>query len=405
MRTLLSATLLLLTAAALAAEEPKASPLSRKEIEEGWLMLFDGESTFGWAAVDGAKWSVFNGMVYPQADAAGPLVTTTEFGDGELRLEYRVREDRKFQVLVGCDARGQAWPGSHVETLPNFGGLTTAVLTVRNGEVSNRFELSSFFGGIASATAKTGEGGPKPPPIRGHIALNGQGAYFKSIKFRPMGARPLFNGRDLSGWKEFKGDKYKSKFTVKDGEIGLKDGPGDLQTEEQWADFVLQLECKSNGNHLNSGVFFRALPGEYQQGYECQIRNEFKDEPTQEYTIEVYDPKTNELKEKVKQKFAAVDYGTGAIYRRQPARKGIAKDGEWFTLTVIAHGRHMATWVDGVQVTDWTDNRPLDKNARNGCRLEKGAISLQGHDPTTDLNFRNIRIAELPPPPTAKDMK
>ena len=36
-------------------------------------------------------------------------------------------------------------------------------------------------------------------------------------------------------------------------------------------------------------------------------------------------------------------------------------------------------------------------NARNGCRLEKGPISLQGHDPTTDLSFRNLRIAELPP--------
>ena len=36
----------------------------------------------------------------------------------------------------------------------------------------------------------------------------------------------------------------------------------------------------------------------------------------------------------------AVDYGTGAIYRRVQARKEVAKDGEWFTLTVLAHGRH-----------------------------------------------------------------
>ena len=38
----------------------------------------------------------------------------------------------------------------------------------------------------------------------------------------------------------------------------------------------------------------------------------------------------------------------------------------------------------------------LNDNPRNGCRLEKGAISLQGHDATTDLSFRNIRIEELP---------
>jgi hypothetical protein len=92
----------------------------------------------------------------------------------------------------------------------------------------------------------------------------------------------------------------------------------------------------------------------------------------------------------------AVDYGTGAIYRRVPARKAVAKDGEWFTLTVVAQGNHIATWVNGVQQVDWTDNRPLSDNARTGCRLEAGHISIQGHDPTTDLSFRNIRIAELP---------
>src|SRR5262249_9764147 len=94
--------------------------------------------------------------------------------------------------------------------------------------------------------------------------------------------------------------------------------------------------------------------------------------------------------------YTAVDFGTGAIYRRQPARKQMSKDNEWFTMTVVAQGRHFATWVNGVQVTDWTDNRPLKDNARNGCRLAKGPISIQGHARTTNLSFRNIRIAELP---------
>jgi hypothetical protein len=51
--------------------------------------------------------------------------------------------------------------------------------------------------------------------------------------------------------------------------------------------------------------------------------------------------------------------------------------------------------VNGFPVTDWTDNRPTQDNARNGCRLEKEAISLQGHDGTTDFDFRNLRLAEL----------
>jgi hypothetical protein len=64
---------------------------------------------------------------------------------------------------------------------------------------------------------------------------------------------------------------------------------------------------------------------------------------------------------------------------------------------VAAQGRHLATWVNGFQETDWTDNRPEKDNARNGCRLAAGPISLQGHDPTTDLSFRNFRIQELAP--------
>ena len=122
----------------------------------------------------------------------------------------------------------------------------------------------------------------------------------------------------MAGWKEYPGKK--SRFTVtKEGWLNVKEGPGDLQTEGQWADFVLQLDCVSNGTHLNSGVFFRCLPGQYQQGYEAQIRNQFTDRPTQEYTVEDYDPGSHRLTGKRKVRSTAVDYGTGAIYRRVPA--------------------------------------------------------------------------------------
>ena len=219
----------------------------------------------------------------------------------------------------------------------------------------------------------------------------------QGVKLKPLGLHPLFNGKDLAGWKKFEAEpkRTKSEFTVEDGTIHLKNGPGDLQTEAQFDDFVLQVECRSNGKHLNSGVFFRCIPGLYQQGYEAQIQNWFTPEPKKEYTIEEYDPKTNQLTSKSKVKATALDYGTDAIYRRMPARGQAAEDGEWFTMTIVANGRHLATWVNGIQQADWVDNRPVGNNARGFCRLEKGAISLQGHDKTTDLNFKNIRIARV----------
>lgn len=185
----------------------------------------------------------------------------------------------------------------------------------------------------------------------------------------------LFNGKDLTGWSVFKDEKRQnSKAEVtKDGELHLTDGPGDLQSDGKYADFVLQLECKTNGEGLNSGVFFRCIAGQYQNGYEMQIQNGFKDND----------------------RTKPADGGTGAIYRRMNARKVVANDNEWVTLTLVAKGPTFATWVNGYPVAVWTDDRAKDENPRKGLRLDAGHLSLQGHDKTTDLLFRNIRLAEI----------
>src|SRR5690606_6605460 len=115
---------------------------------------------------------------------------------------------------------------------------------------------------------------------------------------------------------------------------------------------------------------FRALPGEFWQGYEAQIRNQWEG-----------DDRTK-----------PVDYGTGGIYNRQKARRVVSSDFEWFTYTIAADGRHIALWVDGYQTADHVDEQPLAESARKGSYLKAGSISLQGHDPKTNLSFRNIRI-------------
>ena len=108
-------------------------------------------------------------------------------------------------------------------------------------------------------------------------------------------------------------------------------------------------------------------------GYECQIHNGIKNgDRTQ-----------------------PVDCGTGGIFRRHNARLVAANDLEWFHMTLIAERNHMAAWVNGYQVSDWTDDRKPDPNPRNGRRDEPGTLMLQGHDPTTNLSFRNIAIAEI----------
>jgi hypothetical protein len=348
--------LVLFTSASVQAQDKpgSATRLSPALIEQGWIQLFDGDSTYGWkiegeAKVEGGK-LVLGGSKLTRAE------TTTRFGPYSISFSYSYEGPEPAEFLA-----------------PN---VSTSLVPNKNASVDQ-----------SQLTAE-----PRTPflfrvPAGGKLALT-------AVHLQPGNLKSIFNGKDLAGWKVFPGKK--SSFTVTDkGELNVKNGSGDLQTEGKWGDFVLQLQCISNGEHLNSGVFFRCRPNEYQNGYEAQIRNQFTAEPKQVYTIEEYDPGTHKLSGKTKVKATAVDYGTGAIYRRQPARRQMSKDHEWFSMTVLALGNHFATWVNGIQVTDWTDNRPLSDNARTGCRLEAGHISLQGHDPTTNLSFKNMRIAEL----------
>ena len=151
-----------------------------------------------------------------------------------------------------------------------------------------------------------------------------------------------------------------------------------------WGDFALQLDVFSNGDHLNSGAFFRVEPGVFWGGYEAQIRSQWEGDDRSK----------------------PVDIGTGGIYNIQPARKVVSSDREWFTMTVIATGIHLGVWVNGYQTADVIDTRPADEtNARNGARTRAGVFGLQGHDPTTDLAFRNIRAVELPSLKSKTDIK
>src|SRR5262249_30168207 len=120
-------TLVLLTAALPArAAEPKANTLTPKEIADGWILLFDGETTFGWTSPEGDKWTVTDGMLAPQGGNKGVLLTTTGFSSYELRFEYEAKPGSQAQLLIACDKKvkplniesGSPPPGRTVEVMP-----------------------------------------------------------------------------------------------------------------------------------------------------------------------------------------------------------------------------------------------------------------------------------------------
>jgi hypothetical protein len=363
----------------------RSNALTPREAADGWLLLFDGDTTFGWSVAPASSAVVKDSVL--TAAGKGSLQTTAAFA--QFALEFQCR-------FTGANA--------HDDVRLNFADKSVGIAVPKDNpprwcqakllvtDKKYRLTLTSARGTFPDVTGDLANSAATPIAF---TLAEGVTLELRDVTLVPLGMKPLFNGKNLDGWKVFAGDKYKSKFSVNSKlELQVKDGPGDLQTEGKFADFLLQIDCISHGDRLNSGVFFRCIDGQYQNGYEAQIHNGFTDKPAKEYLVDEYDPQTRRLIGKQKVQSTAIDYGTGAIYRRVPARKQVAKDREWFTMTVLAHGNHIATWVSGVQVLDWFDNRPLSDNPRNGCRLEAGHLSIQGHDPTTDLSFRNIKIAE-----------
>ena len=375
MRRVLCLAAFLLAGPTSAQEKPNPNTLTPKEIADGWVLLFDGETTFGWKLNPESKGEF-------KADG-GTLVLNGDAGPVDVRFKpvpwwYELQGDIEVKGRVSFNP---SWRGhdDKYSLEPPAGATRFRVVYAPEGDPGAKLrhviEWTDAAGKVVGQSGMLGQGcGIMNGPALSFGVNKGSRIALRNVKLRPLDTKPLFNGKDLTGWKAFAGEKYKSKFAVTPaGEISVKDGPGDLQTDKAFGDFVLQLECKTNGKALNSGIFFRCLADQYQQGYEAQIQNAF-----------VGDDRTK-----------PADFGTGAIYRRIAARKVVSNDNEWFTMTVAANGKHIATWVNGYQTVDWTDDRKAEENARKGYRAGKGHISIQGHDPTTDILFRNIRIAEL----------
>lgn len=362
-------------------------PFDDQQLADGWIALFDGQTLFGWHAASDADWRVEEGAIVVSSGEKGLLHTNVQFGDYVLRLDFLSEPGANSGIFL------------HTPPVPEDPAVDCYELNIADAD--NPFPTGSLVGRakaegdfdsqqwqtyevtVVGDTITVQLDGQQvleytdpDPLLRGRIGLQyNQGRVaFRNIHLKPLELPSLFNGKDLTGWVTY--PDMDSRFTVtEDGHLHVEDGRGQLETEQSFGDFVLQLQCKTHAPELNSGIFFRCIPRDIMMGYEFQIHNGVIDG----------DPRR------------PVDCGTGGIFRRQDARFVVAEDLQWFSMTMVVTGPHMAAWVNGLQVSDWTDERPPDENPRRGLRLEPGTIIIQGHDPTTDISFREIYAAELAP--------
>src|SRR5262245_41242676 len=154
------ATALVLVIASISCGADKPHALAAKEIADGWIMLFDGESTFGWKVESEAR--VAEGMLKIGGEKGGTLTSMSEFARGDLVWSFRQK---------GLNQATMTWRGEERK------------LSATNDWVKETYEPGTL--GCSSIKLHA------PPGTELEV---------RAVWFRPLFLEALFNGADLSGW-------------------------------------------------------------------------------------------------------------------------------------------------------------------------------------------------------------
>lgn len=368
------------------ADQLLAMRLPRSESAEGWIRLFDGHSLFGWEGGEGSNFRVEDGAIVVDSGKQSLLCTTIGWTDYELTLEYRADAETNSGVFLRTPMTGLQ-PDKNcyeVNIAPADNPFPTASV-VQRIKVDASKELAKSDSGWQRMTMRL-QGGhlqvsigdelvcdytDENPLVIGRIGLqkNSGRIAFRDIRLKPLGLKSLIDP-ELSMWTRY--PEMEGEYSVTDeGAIRVKGGKTQLESKQRYGDFTLLAEYKMEDAKMNSGIFFRSIPGDVMMGYECQVSNEMIDDDRSK----------------------PADCGAGGVFRRQDARVVAGDAAEWNTIVFAARGNRMAGWVGGIQVSDIIDDRKADPNPRRGLRLEPGTLMIQGHDATTDALYRQFSIA------------
>jgi hypothetical protein len=194
------------------------------------------------------------------------------------------------------------------------------------------------------------------------------------------GWKPLFNGKDLEGWKHV----GPGSMTVENGLIVTHGGMGLLYwTGGKIGHCRLRVVYRMRDFNDNSGVYIRIpveprepwMPVHY--GYEVQIDNHPEDDNEDEY------------------------HATGTLYSLTKPLARPGKPGpEWNTMLITIDGPHTTVEVNEVKVTDYREGdgvpaRKYDFEPERGPRPDEGYFGLQNHSKGDVVLFKEVSIEPL----------
>ncbi|MGQ0635550.1 MAG: 3-keto-disaccharide hydrolase [Planctomycetaceae bacterium] len=183
-----------------------------------------------------------------------------------------------------------------------------------------------------------------------------------------QGFRPLFNGKDLTGWEATRPEMW----SVRDGMIIGKQGNNQLKrntflaTTESFSDFILKASIRLVKDRGNSGLQFRSVisPNGAAKGYQVDIGRYFWG--------------------------LLLEEGGRGILKR-PAREAVQQPGfvkvdEWNHLVITVKDHHIAGEMNGIKFLDLED--PTGELT--------GVIALQLHTgEAVEIHVKDVAIKEL----------
>ena len=182
----------------------------------------------------------------------------------------------------------------------------------------------------------------------------------------------IFDGKSLDGWKA---SDAPGTFTVSDGELVVQGERSHLfylgpVGNHDFKNFEVKAEVMAKAG-ANSGFYFHTAwqeTGWPDAGFEVQVNNTHKD------------PKK-----------------TAGLYDLKDNLEAPAKDDEWFTLTIRVEGKHVITKVNDKVIIDYVESDDFQPSPKHpGRKIDHGTFAIQGHDPASEVHFKNIRVKPLP---------
>jgi hypothetical protein len=186
--------------------------------------------------------------------------------------------------------------------------------------------------------------------------------------------KPLFNGKDMSGWSMV----GPGRFFVTDGRLATEGGMGLLwYTRQKFGNTIIRVVFQTSGPRDNSGVFIR-IPEEpkdpwyaVHNGYEVQI-----DAAGDEW------------------------HCTGSIYSLSKALARPQRPmGAWNTMEIELRGQETIVTLNGQKVNVFFGNQPVPERKMwyepvRGPRPDSGYIGLQNHDGRSTVFFKEVSVRQ-----------